>query len=52
MPKDYYQVVKIAGKMFKADFIHILTICAMALNVDKITVLYNENLYEFIDQIQ
>jgi len=44
--EDYYQVVKIAGKMFKADFIHILTICAMALNVDKITVLYNENLYD------
>jgi hypothetical protein len=44
--EDYYQVVKIAGKIFKADFIHILTICAMALNVDKITVLYNENLYD------
>lgn len=40
---DYYHVVKIAGKTFKADYIHVLAVCASVVGVDSITLKYNDN---------
>lgn len=39
---DRYHVVKIAGKTFKADFIHVLAVCASVVGVDSIMLKYND----------
>jgi hypothetical protein len=43
---EYYQVVKIQNKVFRADYIHVLTVCAALLKVEEISVLWNENEYD------
>lgn len=43
---DNYAVVKIMNKLFKADFIHILAICAKMIGVDEIQFSYNDENYD------
>ena len=43
---NYYSVVKVINKLFKADFMHVLAICAKMLEVKEIEVSFNENEYE------
>lgn len=41
--KDFFAVVKVINKHFKADFMHVLAVCAKMLDVSDIEVLYNDN---------
>lgn len=44
--EDYNSLIKIHNKYFKPDYAHIVAVCAMALGVNEVTLLYNDNKFD------